>query len=78
MQTLGGIIMVLSVVVGLIFGVQLLIIAFNTSILWGLGCLFVPFVSFIFVVLHWDETKTPFLWSLGGTVGFVVGLQFTR
>jgi hypothetical protein len=70
--------MVLSFIVALIFGIQLLVIAFNTSILWGIGCLFVPFVGLLFVILHWDEAKTPFLGSLGSAVCFVVGAQFTR
>lgn len=59
--------MALAVVSGLamlVFSIQILVAAFKTSILWGLGSLFVPFVILIFVVMHWDETKKPFLYSL--------------
>jgi hypothetical protein len=57
-----------------VFGVILLVKAFQTSVLWGLGYIFVPFVSLIFVVLHWQETKKPFLYLLAGSAIMVVGL----
>jgi hypothetical protein len=47
---------------------------FKTSVLWGLGCLIVPFVSLIFVFLHWQAAKAPFLWSLLGIVLMVIPL----
>ena len=56
----------------LISGIWLLILSFQTSILWGLACLFIPFVSLIFVVMHWDDAKKPFLISLAGTVLVVI------
>ncbi|HEY1171463.1 MAG TPA: hypothetical protein VGH19_08855 [Verrucomicrobiae bacterium] len=56
--------MFIGIAIAFIFGIQLLILAFRTSILWGLGYIFVPFVSLIFVVVHWDEAKTPFLRGL--------------
>jgi hypothetical protein len=61
-------------IVMLIFGVILLVKAFQTSVLWGLGYLFVPFVALIFVIMHWDDTKKPFLYSLVGFVVCVVGI----
>jgi hypothetical protein len=68
---IGGIVM-------LVFGVILLVKAFQTSVLWGLGYVFVPFVSLIFVILYWQETKKPFLYLLAGsavmTVGLVLGM----
>jgi hypothetical protein len=57
----------------MVFGVILLVKAFQTSILWGLGYLFVPFVSLVFVVLYWQETKKPFLYLLAGSAIMVVG-----
>jgi hypothetical protein len=49
----------------------LLVIAFRESVGWGLGSMFLPFVSWIFVILHWDDAKRPFLMHLGfaGVVG---------
>jgi hypothetical protein len=74
---MGAIGLVLSVIGGiavLVFGVILLVKAFQTSVLWGLGYIFVPFVSLIFVILHWQETKKPFLYLLAGSAIMVVGL----
>ncbi len=57
-------------------GLWLLAKAFQTSVLWGLGYIFVPFVSIIFVILHWPDTKKPFLYLLAGLLVFVVGAVF--
>lgn len=39
----------------------------------GAGSLFVPFVILIFVVMRWDETKKPFLYSLACLPAWFVG-----
>jgi len=54
-------------------GIWLLITAFSESILWGLGSLFVPFVSLIFAVTHWEKAKTPFLVNVAGAVLLFMG-----
>ena len=41
------------------------------SILWGLGCIFVPFVSLIFLIMHWDTAGKPFLIQLAGVVAVI-------
>lgn len=61
---LGGILCFVGAVIGLIFGIILLIKAFQTHILWGLGSIFVPFVSLIFIIMHWEVAKSPFLKGL--------------
>ena len=61
METLGLICLLIGVVINLIYGLKLIILAFRTSILWGLGCMFVPFVALIFLIVHWDEAGSPFL-----------------
>jgi len=33
------------------------IVAFKESILWGLGCLIVPFVSLVFLIVFWNDAK---------------------
>jgi hypothetical protein len=48
----------------LVFGIQILVRAFKTSIVWGLVSLFVPLAVFVFVIKHWAETRKPFLLSL--------------
>mgnify|MGYP001821413435 FL=1 len=62
---------------GLLGGIWLLIVAFKESIWWGLGSLFIPFVSLIFAVLHWSVAKTPFLISLLSIVMVIVGAFMT-
>ena len=46
--------------------IGILITAFKTSLLWGLGCLLIAPVSLIFLVLHWDVAKNPFFLQLIG------------
>lgn len=45
--------------------------AFSAGILWGLGCFFVPFVSLLFVITHWQESKTGFLLHVVGWIIFI-------
>ncbi len=73
MEILALIFFALAVIVGLVFGIQLLILAFQTSIWWGLGYVFIPFVGLIFVIVHWNEAKTPFLRGLLAIPLYVVG-----
>ena len=48
----------------------IIIKAFKESVLWGLGCLFLPGCSIVFVIMHWQDCKKPFLLHLLG--GFIV------
>jgi F0F1-type ATP synthase assembly protein I len=66
--------MALSVLAGigmLVFGIQILITAFKTSVGWGLASLLLPFAVFVFIAKHWQATKTPFLRSL---IAFAIGV----
>ena len=65
--------MLVGAVIALIYGIQLIILAFQTSVLWGLGYLFVPFVALIFVAMNWDQTKSPFLRSLLAIPFYIAG-----
>lgn len=73
MQYVGIAIMLVGAVLSLYGGIRILIAAFQKSVLWGLGCLFIPFVILIFVIQNWAETKTPFLINIAGAVLTVVG-----
>lgn len=66
MEMLGLLLWVVGGIIGLVGGIWFLVVAFKESIWWGLGCLFVPFVGLIFLILHWSEAGKPFLVSLGG------------
>jgi hypothetical protein len=46
--------------------IWLLVVAFKTHILWGLGCLLIYPVCLVFVVLHWKVASKPFLVQVAG------------
>ena len=77
MTFIGMSLMGIGMGLGLLGGIWLLIVAFKESIWWGLGSLFIPFVSLIFVVLHWSVAKTPFLISLLSIVMVIAGAFMT-
>jgi len=65
MEILGFALLAIGVLISLIYGIQLIILAFRTSVLWGLGYIFLSFpVALIFIFMHWSQTKRPFLMSL--------------
>lgn len=73
MSILGLALIAIGFIIGLIYGIQLLILAFRTSILWGLGSMLVPFVGIIFIIKYWDEAKKPFLRSLIAIPFYIAG-----
>jgi hypothetical protein len=74
---------ILNIVVGAIFlaafvlmligAIRILISAFRTSILWGLGCLFLPFCQLIYLIVHWEDAKSGFFLYLKGTFVLILG-----
>ena len=54
-------------------GIWMIVVAFKTSIGWGIGCLVIPPVSLVFLFKYWDESKTPFFMQLAGIALLVVG-----
>ena len=74
MEFLGMILMGVGSIVSLVGGIMFLIVAFQESILWGLGCLFIPFVALIFLIMFWDKASKPFLIQLAGIVPIFVGM----
>ncbi len=73
MEILGFALLAIGVIIGLIYGIILLVKAFQTSVWWGLGYLLLSFpVGLIFIIKYWDETKKPFLMSLL-SIPFMVG-----
>ncbi|HEY9135887.1 MAG TPA: excalibur calcium-binding domain-containing protein [Pseudomonadales bacterium] len=44
----------------IIGGIGLLIAAFRTHILWGLGVLLLAPVAIIYLIVHWQDAKGPF------------------
>jgi hypothetical protein len=41
---------------------------------WGLGSLLIPFVSLVFVILNWQDSKSPFFTQIVGVVLSVIGV----
>ncbi len=74
MEAIGLILVVLGGIVAVIGGLWFLLVAFQESVLWGVGCLFVPFVSLIFLIMYWDNAGKPFLVQLAGAVPMVLGI----
>ena len=74
MEAIGLVLLIAGGLVMAVTGIVLLTKAFQTSILWGLGYIFVPFVSLIFVAMYWNDTKKPFLYMLGGVALLIVGI----
>jgi Protein of unknown function (DUF3024) len=55
---------------------MILIEAFRESVLWGLACLFLPFVTLFFLIVHWPAAKSGFFVQLLGVLVLVVSLIF--
>lgn len=54
-------------------GVGMLVAAFRTSVLWGLGCLFITPVSLVFLVTNWSVARNPFFLQLLGVCIMLLG-----
>ena len=75
MTTLMGIVFLVCALVAVVASVWLLVVIFKEGgALWGLGSVFVPFVSLIFVITNWEPTKKPFLISLGAMIVAVAAM----
>ncbi len=66
MEPIGTIIVVIGWIVAFVAAVAFLVTAFQESLLWGFGCLLLPIVSLIFLVMYWDKAGKPFLVWLAG------------
>lgn len=53
--------------------VRIWISAFRNSIIWGLGCLFIPFCTWIYLIVHWQDAKSGFFLYLKGIGALIVG-----
>ena len=72
MEIIGMILMAIGGIIAIVGSIWFYIVAFSESIWWGLGCLIVPFVSLIFLIMYISDAGKPFLVSLGG--GVLMGL----
>lgn len=63
----------LGIVLSLVGGLWIVVNAFRTSVLWGLGSLLIPFVSLIFALMNFAENKVPLLLCVIGLVLVFMG-----
>lgn len=73
MEILGAILMIIGAVGLLVGGVWFLATTFQEGIVWGLACIFVPFVALVFLVMHWDRAGKPFLIQVASLVPLFLG-----
>ena len=71
---MGSLLVIIGSIVFFVGWIWIIIEAFKTSILWGLGTLIVPIVGLIFVLMNWEDGKKPFLIYLAGIALMVVGV----
>jgi uncharacterized membrane protein len=64
----------LGIAIFILGGIGLLIAAFRTSLLWGLGCLVVVPAAILYTVMHWQDAKNPFLLQLCGLTLILVSV----
>jgi len=74
MEIIGLILCLVGGITAIVGGIWFLVVAFQESPLWGLGCIFFPPVSLFFLISHWDEAGKPFLVQLAGFVPMFVGM----
>jgi hypothetical protein len=75
-STLSMILLVSGLVVFLIGSTWYLIATFRVGILWGLSCMLLPFVSLIFLFVHWKVAAKPFFISMLGVAIAFSGTLF--
>ena len=51
-------VLIIGVLCILIGWILLVVEAFHTSVLWGLGTLFIKPVTLIYAIVHWDRAKS--------------------
>ena len=70
---LGVPLLIVGMLVALISSINFVVGAFRVGLGWGLGCLFVAPVSFVYLVMHWKVAKRPFIINLAGLAAALIG-----
>ena len=82
MHVIGYILLILGLIGCLYWQIRFLVLAYHRSLLWFLGCLFVPFVDLVFLLLHFKIARKPFGLCLLGLIvagfgGWMAGIDFS-
>ena len=68
MIPIGYILLIVGFIFCLYWQIRFLVVAYNQSLWWFFGCLFVPFIAWIFLFLNFKVTRRPFGLSLLGLI----------
>lgn len=74
MEIIGLMLIGIGAIIAMIYGIILMVKSFQVSIWWGLGYIFIPLVSLIFIIVHWQVAKDPFLKSLIAIPFIILGM----
>ncbi|MEM6336315.1 MAG: hypothetical protein AAF752_07090 [Bacteroidota bacterium] len=64
----------ISMAVGLIY---MIVRAFQESLLWGVACILLGPLIFVFAVLYWDEAKAGLIAFAAGLTVLLIGGSFS-
>ena len=74
MAIIGYTLLVVGLIASFYWQLRFLVVAYNQSLCWFFGCLFVPLVDLLFLCLHFKAAAKPYgLTLLGLLVAFVGG-----
>lgn len=76
MDGIGPVLVVVGMLLSIIGSLWFLVVAFSEGgILWGLGCIFIPFVFLIFLIVYFGDAAKPFALSVLGSLLCIGGLM---
>ncbi len=83
MSVIGCILLAVGLIGCVYWQVRFLVLAYNQSLWWFFGCLFVPFVDWVFLFLNFKTAAKPFGLSLLGLLvaglgGYMAGIDWPR
>ncbi|MGH7981008.1 MAG: hypothetical protein ACREE6_16645 [Limisphaerales bacterium] len=77
MYAIGCILFWGGLIAGTIGNIMFLAVVFRYSTVWFFGCMFVPFVGWIYFLLNLKQTWKPALICTGGCVATFIGCWLT-
>ena len=70
---------ILCIIVGalsyLIAAIWVTVLAFRRSVLWGLGCVFFPPLTLLYVILYHPDLRFPLVFKLWGVALVLLGVE---
>ncbi len=72
-HTLGWAVLVIGWIVTFLGSLWIIVLGWQRSIVWGIGCFLFPVVQLVYVGLHWKEAKDGFFMILAGFALLILG-----